>query len=304
VKENRAFIDNLLEFLYATTPLARARWEKKHPLPGYFAGSLEYAMFAPWRNFNSLKIPHILRSYIDEWIDTGFRPDGSEMPYSRNFIPRQRKDGESIPDYHKNAHINAPNAIQALARLHQAELIVAMDPGKAVYIYQIQDARLVARLHPEGGIEYIPEPTLANPDAGKCAAQIFLEFFSTEWRYRLMRCRQCRSLCAPKNKPRNGYPRGWYCNNCRNSAAAQAATEKTRDLLWERWFMRAVNAYREFEDQPGRTGRDRIQFITDRVNAGLPALHRIKRNTITLNLEKIQATAEGRRNVTRKSKRS
>jgi hypothetical protein len=295
MQESSAFIDDLLELLSATTRLSRARWEKKHSELDYFADSWQYAMYAPWRSFNPLEILPILRSYIDEWIDTGFHPDGSERPYKRNFTPRQRKDGESLGDYHKSAPIEATPAVQAIARLHSAELVVPMEKP----VYQIQNACQVIRFLPEGGIEYI-KPSLSQPDAEKCAARIFLDFYSSEWRYRLMRCQRCRSLRVPKRNPRKYYERGWHCDQCRHGAAAQAATSKSRALIRDRWFRRAVDAYQKFEKLNGQTKRDKVRYITEHVNAGLPPTQKIKRNMITRNLAEIQAAAEGSSHATRK----
>jgi hypothetical protein len=236
---------------------------------------------------------------MDEWIDTGFHPDGSEWPSERNFTPRPQKDGESILEYYENANKNAPTeapiAIQSLARLYGAgPAVELMGSGKAVY--QFPGGQLVARLQP-GGIEYIPANTLAKADAEKCAAQIFLEFYSSEWRCKLMRCSRCHKLDAPKNKPRESYPRGWRCRRCQHSETAMAATEKQRGAYRKKWFPLAVNANLEYEVMQ-RPPRDRILFITNRVNVGLDRINvdRVTRHKITHNLTKIRGAAKkGRR---------
>lgn len=255
----------------------------------------------------SVDLPQIqpmVRRFIDEWIETGFRPDGSEMPYERAFIPRGRPQGEALADYVRNARFEAPSAIHALADLHGAEIgpntgYYSLDTMMKERRTALPDFRVV--IGPKGGTSYRPDPYV-DPAPQNLATVIFLEFYGSEWLFRLMRCNRCKAIVLPDRKPRNRYERGWHCDKCRNSAAAQAATDARRARLKEQWFALAVDAYREYISKPRRSTLDVKAFITERVNKNLPYSSRIKRHTITRNLAKIQAEAERREhNATRKS---
>lgn len=240
-----------------------------------------------------------LRAYIDEWIDTGFQSDGSERPTRRNFKPRFRGEVEgsstSRPkwDSPPEAFLPPPNAVAALAKLHR---------GKAIPIglhYDIEFEKenslpVQMRIDPRGGIDYFLRREWSGSSAELRAAQIFYWFYRSSFVFLLMRCNRCKALTVPRTKPRKRYERGWHCDNCRNSAAALAATASKRGQLRERWFALAIDACVEYGSQSRRSTHDVCAFITERVNRSLPYSNRIKRNTITRNLKEIQAQAESK----------
>lgn len=273
------------------------------------------------------QIQPMVRRFVEEWIETGFRPDGSEMPYQRAFIPKGRPQGEALADYMRNARSEAPKAIHAIAELHGAEIrpntgyysLDTIDMEKetrAERADRMQNASLEAQskfqmlldlrspktvlpdfrvvIGPQGGFTFRPDP-FVEPTSQNLAAVIFSEFYCSELRFRLMRCNRCKAMVLPDRKPRTRYERGWHCDKCRNSAAAQSATDASRARFREQWFALAVDAYREYVSKPRRSTHDESAFLAERVNRNLPYSSRIKRHTITRNLTKIQAAAERRK---------
>lgn len=238
-----------------------------------------------------------LRAYIDEWIDSGFQSDGSEIPSHRNFKPRFRDNGDGLAtsrprwDSPPEAYDPPPAAVSALAKLHR---------GKAVPFgmhYEIEIERetkpfVELRIGARGGIDYFLGRGWLGSSAELRAAQIFYWFYRSNWVLLLMRCNRCKAFSMPKTRPRRKYERGWHCDKCRNSAAAQAATDATRARLREQWFALAVDAYRDYRSETRRSTHDVSAFITERVNKSLPYSSRIKRNTITRNLKEIRAQVE------------
>jgi hypothetical protein len=289
MRESQLFIRNLLDFVALNGAANRAGWEEAHS-DWDDSSQWQMAMFARWTSLEPLEIHPLVRAYIDEWIDTGFRPDGSEMPYERAFAPRMRRQGEDIRNYCRDTASEAPSAVRALAYVYHAELL----PQDGDYSIHTREQPMSAIIGSKGGIVYYTDPIFIPVTPESLAAEIFLEFYRSEWLYRIMRCNRCKGIFLPNRKPRKQYERGWHCDKCRNSAAAQAATDARRTRDREQWFALAVGAYREYMSKPRRSTPDVSVFLTERVNKGLPYSSRIKRNTITHNLGKIQAAAEGR----------
>jgi hypothetical protein len=146
---------------------------------------------------------------------------------------------------------------------------------------------------PRGGIRADPVVFRGHLKPRELAAMGFLYFWNSGQLFTIMRCAHCGIFAIPRNV-RKSYVRGWHCEQCRNSASAKAATAAYRTNSRARWFSRAATAFREYESSPRLTTTNRVLFIRDRVNEGLPAYQRITRNMITRNLTKIQAAAEGR----------
>jgi hypothetical protein len=123
------------------------------------------------------------------------------------------------------------------------------------------------------------------------AAGLFLCFYRSEWLFKLMQCRHCRSFdVLNKHKPRKSYVRGWHCPKCSRTVSATLAVEKSRVARRKVWFDLAVKALQEWDTKPRKA--DHVAWITERVNEGLPKyLDHIKRNTITRNLTEIEEHA-------------
>jgi transposase-like protein len=258
-----------LDFIAVQGASERAKWERNHS-GAEGIENWEYAMIARGVAFDPLEIHLRVRAYIDEWIDTGFFSDGSEAPDSRGF--RAGISSRSIGS-------KAPSARAVLRDLEE---------------------RIRPKLHfgTRGGITYHPIG-FPSPTPDNFAGEIFLEFYCSEWLFRIVRCNRCRVISVPDRKPRKRYERGWHCSKCRNSAAAQAATDAKRAEFREKWFALAVAAYREYMSRPRRPTLHVSAFLMERVNEGLsPTGKIIKLNTITRNLKEIQAqsTVKGTRN--------
>jgi hypothetical protein len=68
--------------------------------------------------------------------------------------------------------------------------------------------------------------------------------------------------------------------------------KNSRQFRHQQWFNLAVDAYIAVNTTPSQGGSfDRAAQITETVNAGLPLFDRIKRNTVTRNLEEIARAA-------------
>lgn len=238
-----------------------------------------------------------LRVYIDEWIDSGFQPDGSECPRKRNFKPIFRNSGDGTApgrpkwNFPPEAYNPPPAAVTALAKLHRGDAV----PFGMHYEIQIEkgiEPAIAMSIAPRGGIDYYLRRAWLGSSAELRAAQIFYTFYRSNFVFLLMRCNRCKALSMPRIKPRKRYERGWHCDKCRNSAAAQAATDAKRNQFREQWFALAVDAYRGYRSKPRRSTHDVSAYLTEQVNKRLPYSTRIKRNTITRNLKEIQNRVE------------
>src|ERR1700738_1251428 len=58
-----------------------------------------------------------LRSYLEEWIESGYRADGSEEPHTRNFSPKSVPGPNGAPEL-----APAPRALLAIAKLWNGQL--------------------------------------------------------------------------------------------------------------------------------------------------------------------------------------
>jgi len=221
----------------------------------------------------------LLRDYVGAWIDSGFQPDGSEMPGRRTYLTW-----------------NCQAIFESMEPLLNCFLAI---PQKGIFALQAsnnkqypQRGALSMRFEPRGGIEVAPIVFRRHLKPEELAAFGFMLFWRSQRLYRLMRCSHCGAFSIPGRKVRKSYVRGWHCERCRNKASAMAATGEARKAFRKRWFALAVNAYRKYESHTRRTTNDPARFITEWVNESLSASHNIKRNTITRNLGAIRMEAE------------
>lgn len=252
----------------------------------------------------------LLRQHVSAWIESGFRFPKDEIekaegekelsPMPPWATATKRTLGEE-PEHRSYETSECEAVFKAMEGLLNCTLhVVRRSSSPSLFIFQAnyhecQHPRglLSMIVKPSGGIEASPGLVERYPSPNDLAAWAFFIFWKSPWLFTLMRCANC-SIFAVPPKARKRYVRGWHCEQCRNSASAKAATAATRKSIRDRWFARAVDAYLEFDRQPRRAKSDRVEFIKKRVNDGLSALHKIKRNTITRNLANIQAAAVGR----------
>jgi len=245
------------------------------------------------------EIQTALKLFIEEWICSGFDEKGKEWPGRRDFAPKPcRADwarnylaglngeaGDGKPSLNP-----APKALLAMQNVIGGTLLVSVPKGEEMrYILYAKDGICVI-VAPQGGLDFDFIGRNNTDDPEEVAAGLFLTFFRSEWLFSLMQCRKCKGFAVPSRKPRESYVRGWHCEKCRNSAAAQAATDERRKQFKEEWFPLAVEAYREFHSQTRRTSNNISVFIMEKVNISLKN-SRIKRKRITRNLKAIQAKA-------------
>jgi hypothetical protein len=285
VQENQGYrIEDLVEFLnpeYVVDP--RRGFGKLGILPG--------------TKEEVRAVQQELRGYLEEWIMSGYRMDGSEEPHGRNFGPRSFPGLEEKPEPQLSL-VPAPRALQAIAKLWNGRLM-ALVPQDATANYVVfsgyngqPTGHLSVLIEPEGGIQYVPG-SMQTSDAEIIAALFFSELYNSDWAQKLMLCRGCKIFAIPKKKPRLRYVGGWHCVACSRKASARRSVGKSRGVFKSRWLTLAVAASRSWNAKPGRA--DRIQWITQRVNEGFEALKssdHIERNTITRNLAKIEELAK------------
>lgn len=295
------YINNLLDFLDPSFPERdRQGWDHLSLRHGWVGQIL----ITP-EDGGVLAVQKFLRSFLEEWINTGFHADGSEWPDERNFAPKipppemnwegwSEKGG--LPD-----RIQPPHALEAMAKFCNGTLQVNCGSGTYDIVSHREaetDSSVTVFIGPKGGILY--EPTSSEThrhDPEMVAAGMFLMLYrsGSEWLFRLMQCRQCGSFDVVK-KPRKSYIDGWYCSKkCRN-VKAMKTTEKNRQALRDRWFNLAVDALAQWNAMTPKPRADRTAWITEQVNNG-PKPSRdgvIKRHTITHNLNEIEAEVERR----------
>ncbi len=302
-------IEDMLDFLEPTFPERVNRWQG-------FGKSVLISLDKE----GAAAVQREFRQYLEEWIQTGFQPDGSEWPEKRNFAPPQSAESFSGKPF--------PRALESLARFWNGALLVKTDKsaGWSYLIVPSQQANadsdppagLSVEIGPQGGFgyqpsiskrraypaseieqanppelkglriadrsKYVPEPV--NPEP--VAAGLFESFYRSEWLFRLMQCHHCRSFAVP-NKPRKSYVRGWHCRKCSSKVTATKATERSRKQQRDKWLNLAVDACARWDAMSRKPrGIDRIPWITEQVNGKLALVNRIKRQTITRNLSEIE----------------
>lgn len=287
------YINNLLDFLDPSFPERdRQGWDHlslKH-------GWVGQILITP-EDGGVLAVQKFLRSFLEEWINTGFHADGSEWPDERNFAPKilppemnwegwSEKGG--LPD-----RIQPPHALEAMAKFCNGTLQVNCGSGTYDIVSHREaetDSSVTVFIGPKGGILY--EPTSSEThrhDPEMVAAGMFLMLYrsGSEWLFRLMQCRQCGSFDVVK-KPRKSYIDGWYCSKkCRN-VKAMVTTEKNRESKRKRWFGLAVDACARWDAMSPKPRAERIVWITEQVRSKLVLANKIARNTITHNLSEIE----------------
>jgi hypothetical protein len=118
------------------------------------------------------------------------------------------------------------------------------------------------------------------------AAKLFMEFYQSEWRFQLMRCRRCGVFVIPNRKPRKRYEYGWHCEKCRSVGTATARISKVTKQHRERWLLLAAKASFRWRPENG----ERSVWIAKEVNKQLEL--KIRRNSITRNAALIARMAE------------
>jgi hypothetical protein len=229
-------------------------------------------------------VQQALRFNLTQWIESGFQPDGSEVPLRRNLKPNRGQ---------------RPPVVDSMARLLSGRSpVIDTRNGDAVYVLDEFDqgfpafkigkpkARPITAICGDGSFvfDFKPYAPFAPEDY---AALAFMRFCQSDWKTLLMQCRQCRSF-AVLNKPRKSYEHGWYCSKkCRN-VNAKKTTEKNRKNHHDRWFGLAVDACARWDAMTRKPKQDTASWIYDEIKEHLPLVDRIHRQSIKRNLSEIE----------------
>ena len=120
------------------------------------------------------------------------------------------------------------------------------------------------------------------------AADFFVDFYQSECRFLLMRCRRCGIFILPKRKPRERYEYGWHCERCRSAGTATARMLTVTKEHQQRWLSFAAEAWPRWRPENG----ERAVWIAEQVNKKLRRTEpRIWRNSITRNAAMIAQMA-------------
>lgn len=271
---------DVLDFFDPTFPERRPRGQGIFG----FCAAMPYEVEA----VRSIQLELIL--YLEEWIDSGLQPDGSERPFERNFRPKCRGAEFVMAD---DANLAPPpNALVSIAKMFDGQLYVnTRRTGENFYSIRLgrppaSITSLSINIHPGGGYDFDAVPSLSD-NREVIAGFFFYLFYGSEWVYRLVKCRHCGAFALPTRKLWKSYTRGWLCKACSRTLPAILSVTKARADARRRWFALAVEAWRTWEAKP-QTG-DRNKWITREVNRGLPPRDaRIRSNTIKLNEKKIE----------------
>jgi len=269
---------------------------------------------------NSLAVVRgTLRIFTSEWVDSGFAEDGSEYPFRRNFAPKM---GATAPtdaaadgsNRRAERALRVPHAVRAMAKCVNGKLRVTGPRGDIKYVVFPDNTSFSygkppqMYIEPRGGFRY--ERAIDLPQYGRSckegitegqetkdrkeyleilAATLFMEFYQSEWRFRLMRCRRCGVFVIARRKPRERYKYGWHCAMCRSAGTASARMLAVTKQHRLRWLSFAAEASLRWRPENG----ERSVWIAEQVNKRLWRTEpRIRRNSITHNAATIAQMAE------------
>jgi hypothetical protein len=263
-------------------------------------------------------VQRLLRSFTSEWIDSGFAEDGSEHPLRRNFSPESRMTmpAHGAADGAKPLEQSAfriPYAVQAMAKCVNGRVLVgALRGAESKYFISHENTGggygkpPHMFIEPGGGLSY--RRAIELEQSRDCtegtsegrenknhaeyldvlAGSLFMEFYQSEWRFRLMRCQRCGVFVIPNRKPRKRYEYGWHCEKCRSAGTATAFMLRATKQHRERWLSLAAEASLRWRPEKG----ERSVWIAKEVNKKLGNDYRITRNSITRSAALIARMAE------------
>jgi hypothetical protein len=143
-----------------------------------------------------------LRSLVDEWLDSGRKPDGEERPDQRRLAGTR----EALATVKASA---ATTPCRLIFIERTGELVVGVDTALAS-----PDSNPYSRLD-------VFKEALAEAD------RMFTEIMAGEWKYQFCKCRQCgQYFLLPK--PRRSYRHGTFCSREHQRHASAAALTKER----------------------------------------------------------------------------
>jgi hypothetical protein len=159
-------------------------------------------------------LTNTLRSYVDEWLDSGKTPDGQG---GYNEEPSKRA-----------LSIDAQQAVNEYLREHSPQFFV-FEGNKIGAVFAEEQTRQTG-----------PDDPMTA--AKKEADRLLVHFMDSDARWRLMRCYVCRSRYFFPERMKDVYLRGAYCEHCRPTASTlnnrKGWTERMLGLAaaaWPKW---------------------------------------------------------------------
>lgn len=153
-----------------------------------------------------------LRLYVDEWLDTGVKPDGVEDPRTRDLT-------------------KAPNACYAVGAFASRQRFWLEPAADGLYL----------RFPNERELRGISSP---NDSALDQANRLFTLFFLCGWRFKLAKCRRCENYFELKHSNRV-YKRGTACYGCTRVRSAEFSTSKARKMAQAKLYRLVARRFRK-----------------------------------------------------------
>jgi hypothetical protein len=161
------------------------------------------------------RLRSLLRSYVDEWIDTAMEPDGAEIPLNRDLSKTQI--AQSVA--HGYIYQNPPKVLLSdVGNRRLGILFLRSQPIKEGLDHPVRDAE-------------------------EEATRLFALFQASDWCYTIAKCRGCGKYYQIKN-PARRYKRGTYHRRCGSRASAERATSRKRKSADERLLEIAADQLR------------------------------------------------------------
>ena len=156
----------------------------------------------------------LLRSYVNQWIDTGVFEDGTEALNERGRLHnRWFKQGQLLPDAVEKSKALAAAYTVVLEVFRQNTQTVLSEDGLEI-IFPTYEPKM----------ERAPLDGLAEREAKR----FFVWFLASELRVKLGRCRACNTF---EIKTRKFYKAGTYCRRCKAKTSAGKITREKRQNL-------------------------------------------------------------------------
>jgi hypothetical protein len=157
----------------------------------------------------------LLRSFVDQWVETGVYLDGREGLAERG-VPRHEwfKRGQLLPDAQGKSMALVTVDTLVLEVFHQTRPQVSRSPDGIEITFPTYEPKR----------EAAPLEGLAEREAKR----FFVWFLASDLRVKLGKCRACSRY---EIKTRKFYKAGTYCRPCKAKASAGKITQKKRQDL-------------------------------------------------------------------------
>lgn len=222
--------------------------------PGYDAAQKQFQM--------------LLRSYVDQWIETGIYLDGRENLTKRG-VPRR--------GWFKQGQLLAKAQKQYTALVMVGTLVLEVF-GDAVRQTSVSpDGLEITFSTYEPKMEDAPLGVLAEREAKR----FFVWFLASDLRVKLGKCRAC-SLYEIKT--RKSYKAGTYCRRCKAKTSAGEITQKKRQELKRHRKETLTAVLKSWPERLDPNDLAMRKRVADEVNRRLRGQHKITSKWVKRNL--------------------